>query len=173
MLENLRTLSIRQPHAEAIMRGIKTIEYRSRSTNVRGTIYIYASLGRYSKKAESEMLEDYGIVDVNSDKLPRGVLIGTVDLFDCDDGEWYLRFPKRLETPVAPLVQPQPIWFYPFAEKGKTGALTQQTNSTPPQSTSEALPSTTSNARTPRIPNPNSSSKYAKNWDRIFKKRSP
>ncbi len=119
MLENLRTLSIRQPHAEAIMRGIKTIEYRSRATKVRGIIYIYASLGRYSKNDESEMLEEYGISDLSSDDLPRGVLIGTVDLFDCDEGDWYLRFPERLETPVKPLVQPQPIWFYPFAEKGR------------------------------------------------------
>lgn len=173
MLENLRTLSIRQPHAEAIMRGIKTIEYRSRSTNVRGTIYIYASLGRYSKQDESEMLDDYGIVDVNCDELPRGFLIGTVDLFDCDDGEWYLRFPKRLETPIAPLVQPQPIWFYPFAEKGKTGSATQNKNAALPQSTSESLPSSTSETLQPPKPATNSTSKYAKNWDRIFKKRSP
>ena len=42
----MKALSIRQPHAEAIMRGVKPIEYRFRSTNVRGKIYIYASTGR-------------------------------------------------------------------------------------------------------------------------------
>jgi predicted transcriptional regulator len=30
----MRALSIRQPHAEAIMRGVKTIEYRSRERTV-------------------------------------------------------------------------------------------------------------------------------------------
>jgi hypothetical protein len=46
-LRPLRALSIRQPHAEAIMRGTKKIEYRSGPTKIRGDIYIYASLGRY------------------------------------------------------------------------------------------------------------------------------
>jgi ASCH domain len=169
MLENLRTLSIRQPHAEAIMRGTKTIEYRSRSTNVRGRIYIYASLGRYSKKDELEMLEDYDITDINSDDLPRGVLIGTVDLFDCEDGEWYLRFPKRLDTPVPPTVQPQPVWFYPFEEKGKTTSNSSGANSTP-------VGPETSHRNTPSVKARNKPSKstgtYAKNWEKIFKKRS-
>jgi len=39
----MRALSIRQPHAEAIMRGIKKIEYRSGPTKTRGRIHIYAS----------------------------------------------------------------------------------------------------------------------------------
>lgn len=40
----MRALSIRQPHAEAILRGTKTTEYRSKATKIRGRIY--ASLGR-------------------------------------------------------------------------------------------------------------------------------
>ena len=39
-----RALSIRQPYAEQIMRGVKTIEYRSILTHIRGRVYIYASL---------------------------------------------------------------------------------------------------------------------------------
>ena len=35
-----KALSIRQPHAEAIMRGVKPIEFRSRPTKIRGRIYI-------------------------------------------------------------------------------------------------------------------------------------
>jgi predicted transcriptional regulator len=39
-------LSIRQPYAELIVRGIKTAELRSRSTTiVWERVYIYASLG--------------------------------------------------------------------------------------------------------------------------------
>ena len=40
----MRALSIRQPYAELILRGIKTIEYRSRRTRIIGErFYIYAS----------------------------------------------------------------------------------------------------------------------------------
>ena len=39
-------LSIRQPYAELILRGVKTIEYRSRPTRKIGErFYIYASKG--------------------------------------------------------------------------------------------------------------------------------
>ena len=40
----MRALSIRQPYAELILRGIKTIEYRSRPTRILGErFYIYAA----------------------------------------------------------------------------------------------------------------------------------
>jgi hypothetical protein len=81
--KNLRALSIRQPHAEAIMRGIKKIEFRSVRTNIRGRVQIYAGLKRYSVAEEAEMLEEYGIEDVSCDDLLRGVLIGTVEVHDC------------------------------------------------------------------------------------------
>ena len=38
-----RALSIRQPYAEMILRGIKVIQYRPMLTNIRGRVYIYAS----------------------------------------------------------------------------------------------------------------------------------
>jgi hypothetical protein len=93
----MRALSIRQPHAEAIMRGVKPIEYRSRPTKVRGRIYIYASLGRYKPDEEKTMLEGYGMDDVDPDDLPRGVIVGTVELHDCDGGQWHVRNPVRAE----------------------------------------------------------------------------
>ena len=39
-----RALSIRQPHAEMILRGKKEFEYRRQTTNIRGWVYIYAGL---------------------------------------------------------------------------------------------------------------------------------
>jgi hypothetical protein len=40
----MRALSIRQPYAELILRGVKTIEYRSRPTRLIGQrFYIYAA----------------------------------------------------------------------------------------------------------------------------------
>lgn len=110
----LMALSIRQPNAEAILRGRKTIEYRSGPTAKRGRILIYAGRKRYTPQEEAEMLKEYGIADVSSDELPRGVLVGTVELFDCDGGQWHLRDPLRLEAPLEPTQRPQQRWFKPF-----------------------------------------------------------
>ena len=166
MHENHRALSIRQPHAEAIMRGIKTTEYRSRRTNVRGRIYIYASLGRYHLESEKEMLAEYGITDISGDHLPRGVLIGTVELYDCDEGDWKLRDPQRLDEPVKPLVQPQPIWFYPF-EVMKYASSELQPGPAAPSPVCQAPSPTKKRSARPK----QSQSKYAKNWVSIFGKR--
>lgn len=110
----VRALSIRQPHAEAIMRTVKKIEYRSGPTKIRGRVLIYASLGRYSAREEAEMMDEYGITDITCDELPRGVLVGNVELFECDGGDWHVRKPERAETLLRPSRQPQPVWFYPF-----------------------------------------------------------
>jgi hypothetical protein len=110
----MRALSIRQPHAEAIMRGVKAIEYRTRQTNVRGRIYICASLGRYSAAEEAQMMAEYGIGDVDCDDLPHGVLVGTVELYDCDGGDWHVRKPERAKRLRKPINHPQPVWFNPL-----------------------------------------------------------
>lgn len=110
----MKALSIRQPHAEAIMRGIKKIEYRTTNTKTRGRIRIYASKTRYSAKTEAGLMEMYGIEDVDCDDLPRGVLIGTVDLYDSDGGHWHVRDPQRAKKLRKPTGRPQPVWFNPF-----------------------------------------------------------
>src|SRR5688500_9532473 len=110
----MRALSIRQPHAEPIMRGIKQIEYRSAPTRIRGRIPIYASLGRYSAEDEAERMPDSGMEALTRDNLPRGVLVGTVDRSDCDDGDWHVRNPERATTLLKPTKHPQPVWFNPF-----------------------------------------------------------
>ncbi len=114
MATKRRALSIRQPHAEAIMRGIKNIEFRSAATKVRGVVYIYAAQGRAPAATESDWLKKYGIKNVDPDDLPRGVLVGTVELFHSDGGEWYLRNPVRFKHQRKPTDKPQPVWFYPF-----------------------------------------------------------
>ncbi len=115
-VDQARALSIRQPHAEAIMRGIKETEYRSVTTKIRGRIMIYAGQGRYSADDESEMMADYGITDVECDDLPRGVIIGSVDLYDSDEGDWHLRNPIRATELIKPIAHPQPMWFRPFVK---------------------------------------------------------
>ena len=36
-------ITIRQPYVELILRGIKKVEHRSRPTDIRGRVYLYAS----------------------------------------------------------------------------------------------------------------------------------
>ncbi len=116
--KKLRALSIRQPHAEAIMRGVKKIEYRSRPTKIRGRFQIYAGQKRMSPEDEKYWMTKYGISDVSCDELPRGKIIGTAELWDCTEGDdefrWHVRTPERAARLLKPKKQPQPVWFNPF-----------------------------------------------------------
>jgi len=117
--EPVRALSVQQPHAEAILRGVKKIEYRSIPTNVRGRVYLYASRTRFGSQDEQECLGKYRIHDVDSDSLPRGVVVGSIEVYGCrEDGdagyEWLLRRPERAGRPSPPDNQPQPVWFNPW-----------------------------------------------------------
>ena len=119
MTERRRALSVRQPHAEAIMLGRKRIEYRTKPTNIRGVIYVYAS--QTTKPGDSDLLAQYRMKSVDIDELPRGVLLGTVELYDCqpsdeyeDEFEWKLRNAIRAKRKRKPTALAQPVWFYPF-----------------------------------------------------------
>ena len=93
------------------------------NTNIRGTIYIYAGLGRYPKDEEASLVEDIGYY---IDDLPRGFIVGTVDIVDCvqnqaeGDFEWSLANPKRLKIFLKPTNRPNPIWFFPFGNPADT-----------------------------------------------------
>lgn len=110
-----KALSIRQPFAEMIMRGIKKIEYRTMRTNIRGRVYIYASLTPGS-------MEQFQKMNAQPGDFPTGVLIGTVEIVGCEttDGyeyEWLLANPERLEIPITADNKAQPSWFIPFKPK--------------------------------------------------------
>lgn len=107
--DNMRALSIRQPYAELILRGIKTCEYRSRPTKLLGErFWIYASKGRdvtissdgerESKPVWStdlgmpgdglpnwmiELAEQVKLIGPD-DILPRGVIVGSAVIARCD-----------------------------------------------------------------------------------------
>ena len=115
--ERLKGLSIRQPWAEMILQGKKTVEYRSQPTKIRGRVYLYASLGK-SDLDLSDRREVEAAIGQAIESLPTGVVVGTVEITDCvgesGDYEWRLENPKRLGTPIKPFEQPQPVWFHPF-----------------------------------------------------------
>lgn len=104
-------LSIHQPWAELIIRGVKVREFRSKRTHIRGRVYIYA---RQGANPNSQYLE-FGL----DRDLPTGVLIGTVEVVDCEElGErdfaYVLAKSRRLRFLLKPHKHAQPIWFRPF-----------------------------------------------------------
>lgn len=124
-------LGIRQPWAELIIRGEKTVEVRNQNTTVRGTIYVYAAKLVSNHPCADDAVARFGL---DLDALPRGVLIGTVNLEDSRPAEtalhaegslltsealrkqhaWSVSNPTRFETPVSLERRPYGIWFYPF-----------------------------------------------------------
>lgn len=126
-------LGIRQPWIELILRGIKKVEVRSQNTNIRGTIYLYASkkiaVQPFAKSAfDKHQLEQ--------DQLPLGVIVGSVDILDSvpcqvtderaacvpasylkNQFAWKLANPQRFAQPIAVKFLPYGVWFYPFKRK--------------------------------------------------------
>jgi hypothetical protein len=102
----MRALSIRQPYAELIpstysgqaLRGIKTVEYRSRSTRIIGErFYIYASKGAGKLAVWSEDLragtppgwmvelaEQIRMIEPGA-ILPTGVIVGSAVIVKCEE----------------------------------------------------------------------------------------
>lgn len=126
----MRALSIRQPWAELILLGHKSIEVRSQRTNLRERVYIYAGLNRIERSEEARIAAGFG---VGVDGLPRGVLVGTVEIVGCrpldlGDSEaacfeinetdrlfaWLLERPERSAACEKPKKHPQPVFFNPF-----------------------------------------------------------
>lgn len=76
----MRVLTVRQPWAHAIMHLGKDVENRSKATDYRGPLAIHAGLtldqAAFDRRPFRGLFPD-------PDTLPRGVIIGVVDLIDC------------------------------------------------------------------------------------------
>lgn len=107
--EQLPAISVRQPSADLILRGEKSVELRSQPTSIRGRVYLYAPL----EKPETGE-------DERSDALPQGMIVGTVEVAACEecDGkyEWTLKNPRRLAEPLPIQQHPQMDCLYPFGQ---------------------------------------------------------
>ena len=134
---DMPALGIRQPWAELILRGVKTIEVRSQNTQVRGPIYVYASSIVARTPDAIAACRKHG-VDV--DDLPRALLVGTVEITGVTtlnrshadaacvaastlNGHygWQLANPRRLQEPLKPRFLPYGVWFYPWKRRSKGG----------------------------------------------------
>ena len=133
-------LSIRQPFAELILRGIKTLEYRSRPTRRVGErFWIYASKKTVERRQATgeiwsrdltaasvpawlaELAQQVGMIsDAELIALPRGVVVGSaiiesVSRIDDATFGWKLADVRRAKTLRMPQGHPQPVWFNPFS----------------------------------------------------------
>lgn len=81
----MKCLSIHQPWATAILQLGKDIENRSWPTNYRGPLLIHASKSdaSYKRQDDDEWMEQYSVRLPKWDELPKGAVIGIVDLCGC------------------------------------------------------------------------------------------
>ena len=133
----MRALSIRQPYAEAILRGVKTVEYRSRPTRIIGErCWIYAARGpkvRARGTASGVWSRDLSTPPSGElppwmmelaellimGKLPTGVIVGSAVIERVSPAangmwNWHLSDVQRVDSFRKPQRQPQPVWFVPF-----------------------------------------------------------
>ena len=135
---DMRALSIRQPYAELILRGIKTVELRSRSTTIIGErFYLYAAKAKATPPVPPrpiwsddlrvatpppplwmiELAEQVKLIEPGA-LLPTGVIVGSavIEKVSRNDDifEWHLKDVKRLSRHRKPTGHPQPVWFKPF-----------------------------------------------------------
>jgi hypothetical protein len=126
-------LGVRQPWAELILRGVKTIEVRTLPTSIRGPIYLYASKIVATTPAACLAARKH---EIEVAALPRGLLVGTVDIVGCERCRqadaaaacltpdvilgklaWKLANPRPLRVPLEVRFLPYGVWFYPFQRK--------------------------------------------------------
>jgi hypothetical protein len=109
----VRAISIRQPYVEQILRGLKKREYRSRRTNIRERVYLYASL------RPAEWPSEWRKVKRKSGDLPVGIIARTVEIVDCRWDRrtgcyaYILRSPVRFRRKRFPRGQPTPCFWRP------------------------------------------------------------
>lgn len=124
-------LSVRQPYAELILRGIKTVELRSISTRIiRQRFYLYAAKAKASPIWSDdlqvgtppawmiELARQVKLIPEDTD-LPTGVIVGSAvieSVSQHDDGmwRWHLAEVERAKDLRKPTRHPQPVWFEPF-----------------------------------------------------------
>ncbi len=126
----MKALTVRQPWASLIMAGIKDVENRTWPTSYRGPLVIHAGLGL-----------DHDAFTVHGrllDELPRGVVLGTVELVGCVRGHpspwaeadcwnWLVADPRPLAAPV-PAKGKLGMWDVPDALLAPDHRLVHRTN---------------------------------------------
>ena len=104
----MKAISIMQPFAYLIVHGHQPVENRAWRTSYRGRLLIHAS--KTFASIDDSQFYDFGFdrefIDMlRSNAIPRGALVGEVDLVDCvddSDSPWYKGpYGLELENPLA------------------------------------------------------------------------
>jgi hypothetical protein len=101
-----RALSVWQPWAWALVEGLKDVENRSRPTRWRGWLWIQAGL-RLDREALWSLRDD-GVPVPDASLLPRGFLVGAVEVTGCVQdspsrwalpGQWHWQIGRSCALP--------------------------------------------------------------------------
>ena len=109
----VRAISIRQPYVELILRGVKRYEFRSRPTNIRERVYLYAA----QQPADSR--QQWRKARARPGSLRTGAILGTVEIVGCrwderrDCYAYRLVKPRRLKRVMHPRNPPSPVFWRP------------------------------------------------------------
>lgn len=82
----MKAYTVYQPYALATVAGLKHYETRPRRTNIRGRVAVHA--GKLDTIQATKRLSDadfWGLMEAVGGKteLPRGAIVGTVEIVDC------------------------------------------------------------------------------------------
>jgi hypothetical protein len=78
----MKCISVAQPLAWAILAGLESVEYRCYPTDYRGDLLIYASAD--DDRWQREHLARYSPIAPPWEELPRGLIVGLVELWACE-----------------------------------------------------------------------------------------
>ena len=134
----MKAFTVYQPYAFAIVAGLKHYETRPRRTNIRGRVAVHAGkldMIQVTKRISDRTLWDLMEAVSWKTELPRGAVVGTVEIVDCvpvenimdslDERElllgdyspgrfaWILKNPAMFDTPISACGQ-QGWWEWPF-----------------------------------------------------------
>jgi len=116
----MKAISIKQPWAYLICAGFKDIENRKWRTSYRGRIYVHAS--KQIDHSAQEWLMRFGfsplfVLMLYSNKIPRGAIMGEVDIIDCvteSESPWFA-------GPYGFVLSRPTLYRDPIPMKGKLG----------------------------------------------------
>jgi hypothetical protein len=113
MIETIPALSIRQPHAHAILHFGKDIENRVWATKYRGPLLIHAGKACNAKDFADVMgwMRGMGCELPDRSLLPRGGIVGIVDVVDCVEESTSRWFGGPFGFVLA---NPRPLPFLPY-----------------------------------------------------------
>ncbi len=95
----MKTISLYQPWASLVVLGHKTWETRSWSTSYRGRLAIHASKKFTQTQRELCLKWPFSkYITQNPDTMPRGFVLGSVDLMDCIRTEGWMARHQLFET---------------------------------------------------------------------------